>query len=229
MNKKTVWELLKRLDEDRYIAIGSENPERGRGAQRTGSGFYFIGTVKRYRKDINGINNYFRQGADDYIPLEDRIITDIRNRNLPGEPPMLAVLAEGTETGRCWVLGEYDNSFKAPPAKINDMNGLYNLRKAIAMRAVNDYEEAVMNQKNGITKSVGIFFRSDWGNQITGADGEKIEDTCRLRAHYRMWRERRGCSKCKREKCIHNSGEHFTTMERGQLVCEKEAAEGGAE
>ena len=32
MNKKTVWELLKRLDEDRYIAIGSGNPERGRGA-----------------------------------------------------------------------------------------------------------------------------------------------------------------------------------------------------
>ena len=234
MNKKTVWELLKRLDEDRYIAIGSGNPERGRGAQLTGSGFYFIGTVKRYRKDINGINNYFRQRADDYIPLEDRIITDIRNRHLPGEPPMLAVLAEGTEAGRCWVLGEYDKSFKAPPPKINSMDGLHNLRTAITMRAVADYEEAVIKPKGMATKgitteSLGIVFRSAWGNQITGADGEKIEDVCRLRAHYRMWRERRGCSKCKREKCIHNSGKHFTTMERGQLVCEKEAAEGGAE
>lgn len=230
MNKKTVRELLERLDEDRYIAIGSGNPERGRDAQRAGSGFYFIGTVKRYRKDINGINNYFRQGADDYIPLEDRIVTDIRNRNLPGEPPMLAVLAEGTETGRCWVLSEYDKSFKAPPAKINDMNGLHNLRQAIAMRAVNDYEEAVMNQKkNGITKSVGAFFRSEWGKQITGADGEKIEDVCRTRARYQMWRKKHECAKCKREKCIHRSGEHFTAMERGRIVCEKEAAEGGEE
>ena len=97
------------------------------------------------------------------------------------------------------------------------------------MRAVNDYEEAVMNKKNGAAKHIGAFFRSEWGNQITGADGEKIEDVCRTRAKYQMWRKRHDCAKCKREKCIHNSGEHFTTMERGQLVCEKEAAEGGAE
>lgn len=229
--KKTVRELLDRLDANQYVAIGSGIPRRRKGDPPSGSGFYFIGKVSRYWMDINGINGFFAKGLLDYIPLEDRIITDIRNRHLPGEPPMLAVLAEGTEVGRCWVLSEYDRSFKAPPPKINSMDGLHNLRTAITMRAVADYEEAVMNPKGmakqGITtESLGIFFRSDWGNQITGADGEKIEDVCRLRAKYQMWRKRHECTKCKREKCIHNSGEHFTTMERGKLVCEKEDAGG---
>lgn len=225
---RTVGEVIDRLDPKQYIAVGSGLPRRTKGVQ-SGSGFYFIGTVARYRKDIDGINGFFAKNAENYILLQERKLTDIRNRHLPGEPPMLAILGEGTEAGRCWVLGEYDKSFKAPPPKINDMNGLHNLRTAITMRAVADYEEAVMNPKGmakkGITtESLGIFFRSEWGNQITGADGEKIEDVCRLRAKYQMWRKRHECTKCKREKCIHNSGEHFTTMERGQLVCEKEDA-----
>ena len=227
--KKTVQELLDRLPPDQYIAVGSGVPRRSR-KESSGSGFYFIGQVKRYRKDIDGINGFFK-GVKEYTPLEDRVITDIRNRHIPGEPPMLAILAEGTEAGRYWTLGEYDKRFKAPPAKIKDMNGLHNLRHAITMRAVSDYEEAVMDprgsERKGITTDlVGNFLKGDWGSLITGIDGQKIEDVCRLRARYKMWRKRHDCNKCKREKCIHYSGEHFTTMERGRLVCQKEDVSG---
>ena len=220
--KKTVKDLINNLDDDQYIAVGSGLPERKKGTPQ-GSGFYFIGKVRRYKKDIEGINAFHRKSSDNpdaYIPLEDRIITDIRNRHIPGEPPMYAVLAEGTEAGRCWVLSEYDKTFKSEPAKIKDMTGFHHLRMAITMRTVNDYEERIKGKAS--TADLDSFLESSWGEMITGADGKKIEDVCRLRAHYSMWRDAHKCNKCKRQKCVHISGEHFTTMEKGRLVCLKE-------
>ena len=218
---RTVGEVIDRLDPKQYIAVGSGLPRRTKGVQ-SGSGFYFIGTVARYRKDIDGINGFFAKNAENYIPLQERKLTDIRNRHIPGEPPMLAILGEGTEAGRCWVLGEYDKSFKAPPAKIKDMNGLHNLRMAISMRAVNDYEEAFLKNDTADMGGLEHFFESEWGELITGCDGEKIEEVCKLRAKYREWRDRHKCGKCKRQKCIHYDGTHFTTMEKGRLICLKE-------
>ena len=220
--KKTVRELIDRLGDDQYIAVGSGLPERKRGVPQ-GSGFYFIGKVRRYKKDIAGINAFHRKASgnpDAYVPLEDRIITDIRNRHIPGEPPMYAVLAEGTEAGRCWVLGEYDKTFKAPPAKIEDMTGFHNPRIAITMRTVNDYEERIKGKAS--TADLDSFLESSWGEMITGADGKKIEEVCTLRAHYSMWRDSKKCNKCRRQKCIHFDGTHFTTMEKGRLFCLKE-------
>lgn len=224
--KKTVRELLDRLDPKQYIAVGSGLPRRTKDVQ-PGSGFYFIGTVARYWKDIDGINGFFAKSSENYIPLQDRKLTDIRNRHLPGEPPMLAILGEGTEAGRCWVLGEYDKSFKAPPTKIMDTAGLHNLRMAISMRAVGDYENAFSRGDKDDMAGPEHFFESDWGELITGCDGEKIEEVCKLRAKYREWRDKHKCRKCKRQKCIHYDGTHFTTMEKGKLVClkEKEAKE----
>lgn len=221
--QKTVGELVDRLDANQYVAIGSGTKKRKRG-EPTGSGFYFIGKVGQYRKDIDGLNAYFRKQADkpeDYVPLEDRIITDIKQRLLPGEPPMLSVLAAGLETGRCWVLSDYDKSAKQKPPKILGLNELHSLRLAITDRAVTDYIDRVRDGED--TKALDLFFESDWGELITGADGKKVEEVCRLKAKYSLWRDAQGCAKCKLDRCAHFRGTNFTAIEHGTPKCLKEA------
>lgn len=222
---KTVQELIDRLDDRQYIAIGSGVPNRKKDIP-TGSSFYFIGTVKQFKKDIPGINRHFAKGVEGYVPLERRKLTDIRNRHLPGEPPMYAVLNEGTEQGRYALLSEYDKSYKPPKEPIiKDPTGAVNLIHAVAMRAVGDY--AVAYEKNDRDGKDGMdalahFFKSDYGEMITGADGDKVMEVTEHRTIYKMWRDKKKCAKCRKQNCIHFSGEHFTTMDRGELTCPKE-------
>lgn len=221
--KKTVRELIERLDPEQYIAVGSGTAEKQKDKAR-GSGFYFIGKAKQYKRDITGINRFYwnESRSKEYVPLEDRTINDIWNRHIPGEPPMISVLAEGTEVSRCALLSEYDKTYKMPPTKINDMTGFHNLRLGITQAAVNDYMNTV--RLGGKTEVIEQFLESEWGELITGVNGKAIEAVCTLRGEYAAWRDDKECGRCKRTKCIHNDGTHFTTMERGELTCLKEEA-----
>lgn len=218
MLKKTVQDLIERLDPNQYIAVGSSAATRKKGTP-TGSSFYFIGRASQYKKDIYGINLFFAKSMD-FIPLESRIIIDVWNRHIPGEPPMLAILAEGAENGKVALLSEYDKTYKMPPTKIKDMNGFHTLRMAITQNAVNDYINAV--RVGGKTSMLDNFFESEWGELITGSNGRKVEEVCTLRGHYAAWRDGKKCGKCGRLKCIHRNGTHFTTMEKGEISCPKE-------
>lgn len=222
---KTIGELIERLDDDQYVALGSGVHNRKRG-QPSGTNYYFIGKVGRFKKEIDVINAKYKlrsEDPDEYVPLEDRMINDIWNRHIPGEPPMLAVLGEGVEAGEYSLLSECDKAFKAPPPKINDTSGFQNLRIAIAKKAAEDYVERI--KEYGSTKDLDHFFESEWGEMITGADGKKIEEVCRLKARYAIWRDEHNCGKCSRKNCIHYDGTHFTTMEKGRIFCLKEAKE----
>lgn len=226
MYQKTVKELIDQLDDEQFIAVGSGARERKRGVP-TGSGFYFIGQVKKYKRVIGGINEYYwnyylkkSKEPEEYIPLQERMINDIWNRKLPDEPPMLAVLAEGTEAGQFALLSECDRRFKSPQPRIRDMSGFHNLRMAITQRTVEDYVNRIMGF--GKTEDLDHFLESEWGELITGADGKKVEEVCRLRGRYAIWRDDHGCAKCKKQHCEHYSGEHFTLLEKGKLTCLKE-------
>lgn len=198
--------FLERLEDDQYIAVGAAN----------GSGFYFMGKVKDYRTDIDGIARIFKTDS-----LRERKIVDTWKRDIPGEPEMISILVEGAEQGRLWCLSEADPSFKHEP-KITDLNGLFRLREAISVSACHAYEN-LLYRYGREDEEIESFFKSDWGELITGADGQKIIDVCRIRAKYKSWRRNKKCSDCKKVSCIHNSGTHFVAFEKGNHKCLKEA------
>ena len=106
--------------------------------------------------------------------------------------------------------------------QFNDQD-IVNLQIGIINRAVQDYEQAIMDKKKSEMARLEKWFTSEWGQQLSnGIDGHKIIEVCRVRAKYKLWRKDKKCSKCKRITCIHRRGEHFTAMEKGDLHCLKE-------
>lgn len=189
-------DFLKQLPDEQYIAVGAKN----------GSGFYFIGPVSKYKTRIPRC--YW-----------EREILDGWERDIPGEPKTLAILVEGEETGALWTLAEADSSFKRKP-KIINMQALHTLREGIALAACKQFE-LLLSEYDREDDEIMEFFKSDWGELITGADGQKIIDVCRIRARYKVWRKSKGCFKCKISECIHNSGSHFIAFEKGDKTCLK--------
>jgi hypothetical protein len=101
--------------------------------------------------------------------------------------------------------------------------GVYNLRTAIILNAIKEYETAINNKDKLEMRNLEKWFFSEWYKYLSGGiDGQKVIDVCRLRVKYKNWRKNKGCFKCSKMTCIHRSGEHFTTMEKDNMHCLKE-------
>ena len=197
-------DFLERLPDEQYIAVGAYD----------GSGFYYIGTVAKYRTDIERITRHYETE-----PLWEREILDAYRKDFPGDPDTIAILVEGTEAGAYWGLFEVDPNYKRKP-RITNMQAFFELKQAIALSACKKYELNYMEL--GVDdEETTDFFKSEWGELITGADGQKIMDVCRVKAKYMKWRMETGCTKCKRTNCPHENGNRFVTWEKGDKRCRK--------
>ena len=97
-------EALRVIDDNTLIAVGSD------------SGFVFIGLKKQFFSDLQLIETYYKRKAPNYFrikvkpfrPFLDRQVTDMYYRKTPGEPMLLVITVDGTESGRVWLLSEYE-------------------------------------------------------------------------------------------------------------------------
>lgn len=97
--------------------------------------------------------------------------------------------------------------------------GVDNLVLGIMKRAIDDYEEAVLKQDYYKIAALERFFQSDWCDELTnGVDGKEIIRSLKVQIKYKEWRKQHKCGSCKKN-CIHRSGQHYTTFERGNLFC----------
>ncbi len=102
---ETIEDALSILDGKTMIAIGSK------------SAFYFIGRLETYREDIVAIEAHYRAKHEKRMvkkpevgPFQDmanRKVLEMRIRQIPDEPKMLAFRLEGQESGELWLLCEY--------------------------------------------------------------------------------------------------------------------------
>lgn len=98
-------EALRVINDNTLIAVGSN------------SGFVFIGLKKQFYSDLQLIETYykyktqnaFRVKIEPFEPLLDRRIKEMYIRTTPNEPTLLVITVTGTESGRVWLLSEYEN------------------------------------------------------------------------------------------------------------------------
>ena len=99
-------EALRVIDDNTLIAVGSD------------SGFVFIGLKKQFFSDLQLIETYYKGKAPNYFrikvkpfrPFLDRQVTDMYYRKTPGEPLLLVIIIDGTESGRLWHPNEYEKA-----------------------------------------------------------------------------------------------------------------------
>lgn len=58
-------------------------------------------------------------------------------------------------------------------------NGYKNLRIAILIQAIDDYKIALIDRDNGEIRHLENFFLSDWGEMLSGCNGELIIEIVR--------------------------------------------------
>lgn len=101
------------------------------------------------------------------------------------------------------------------------------LAKGIVMQAAADYKKAyILDPHSYRTKKLEEWFHSKWAQTLLGnADADNIIFALQIQAKYDEWRKRKKCNTCnskRYKRCIHRSGKHYTSMERGELHCLKE-------
>lgn len=63
--------------------------------------------------------------------------------------------------------------------------GFENLRMAILRQAATDYIKALKKDNKREAHKIERFFKSDWGEYLSGGHGEFIIDECKRRANMR--------------------------------------------
>ena len=107
---ETIEDALSILDGRTMIAIGSK------------SAFYFIGRLAAYREDLAAIEAHYRATHEqrrikksEIEPFQDmanRKVLEMRIRQVPDEPKMLAFRVDGQENGELWLLCEYPKAIR---------------------------------------------------------------------------------------------------------------------
>lgn len=176
-----------------------------------GAGYFFAGSVQG-----------FLDGTPETYTRRD--VTDSFVSSVPGEPYTIKIIVTGKEKGKYWTISDVKPEYKHEP-RITNWDGFWELRAAIALRACSDceYKESLGAEE---------FLRSDYGQMITGADGDKVISVCRTKARYNAWRKAHGCGKkktCTRTRCRHYTSVHFLDIDKPGLSCPKEKEETDAE
>ena len=211
----TLKEELKGIRADENIAIGA------------GSAYCFIGKAKSLSARLPAIRRDYAEAQERAglrrTDILDAEVRDEFTREWPGEPRILCVICEGRLTGALETWREATNPGAPPPrVRISNAAGFYALRKGIIGQAIKDYERGAPHWRTKTDKELEDFFKSDYGETISGADGDKVIEVCKVRAFYGLWRGKMGCPKCKKKEyaeCVHRGGTHFTAFERQELEC----------
>lgn len=224
----TLRQFLSTKDPEDWLSIGSKES----------SGWFFIGTVSRWRQDREHLNHQHlgKDAENDIYDFEDFEVVETYPADTPGEPPgMVRVLLDADIVGKIVFAHEYDP--KAWPWKKTEINYEENARMllmAVVKTAADDYKSnykllARMPRKVGHAarmRKAKMESAKHWLLTYR-SDGSRIIDVLDIRAHYEMWREDHNCSQCfhkaKYKGCPHATGERFSLWEKeGAMTCWRE-------